>query len=104
MPLIIGLQFLAVGIEGIAQMGVHFGIVRVHLHGFDEQLHRLFGVAGFQVDIAEAVDDRTFIGSEANGLVEHCQGFWQVLAAQRPGVADIVEHIGLVGGELEGLL
>ena len=53
---------------------------------------------------AEGVDDEAFLRPLAHRLFQHLQRLVQMLAPLDPGVGEIVEHVRLVGRELQRLL
>ncbi len=85
-------------------MVVDGGILGLQIDGALEVLHRLFVVADAVVGPAEGIDDVAVVGTLLDGALDHLHALVEVHALVDPGIAEIVQHVRLVGLQLERLL
>ena len=79
-------------------------IFRLELDGALELLDRFLVIAGAEIGPAERVDDVAVIRPLLDGASDHVHALVEVHALVDPGIAEIIEHLRLLGKQLERLL
>src|SRR6516162_7427989 len=100
-PLEARLQHASDPLIGIAEMIVDGRILGLELDGALELLDRLLHVAEPVIGPAEGVDDVTVVGTLLDRAFDHTHALVEVDALVDPRIAEIVEHVRLIGEELE---
>src|SRR5712671_5275164 len=103
-PLELGLQRAADPPVGVAEMVVDGRIDRLELDGALELLDGLVVVADPVPGPAERIDDIAVIGPLLDRALDHAHALVEIEALIDPGIAEIVQHVRLVGIKLERLL
>ena len=102
-PLILGLGLAAHAPVGVAQMVVDLRADGSQRNRPLQPLHRGLVVAEAVVGPAQGVGDLAGIRLRQIGLLQHAHSLLQPLAVDHPGIAQVVEHIRLVGLQGQGL-
>ena len=89
---------------GVAEVIVDGRILGLELDRALEVLHRLVVVAEPEIGPAERVDDVAVIRPLLDGAADHPHALVEIDALIDPRIAEIVQHVRLVGIELERLL
>src|SRR4029077_17596836 len=103
-PLEPGLEHAADSPISVAEMVVDGRIDRLELDGALELLYPLVVVADPIPGPAERIDDIAVIGPLLDRALDHAHAFVEIQALIDPGIAEIVQHMRLVGIKLERLL
>ena len=72
-------------------------ILGLELDGALEVLHRLLVIADPVIGPAERVDDVAVVGALLDRALDHAHALVEVDALVDPGIAEIVQHVRLVG-------
>src|SRR5262249_10626308 len=86
---------------GVAQMIVDGRILGLELNRPIERLDGLIEVADPVERPAERIDDIAVVGPLLDRAPDHAHALFEIDALVDPGIAEIVEHVRLVGKELE---
>src|SRR5262249_35973088 len=89
---------------GIAEMIIDGRILGLELNRTLELLDGLLDVAEPVIGPAEGVDDVTIVGARRDRALDHAHAGVEIDALVDPRIAEIVEHVRLIGKELERLL
>src|SRR5260370_10079696 len=89
---------------GIAEVIVDGWILGLEFDGALQLLDRLLHVAEPIIGPAEGADDVTVVGALLDRALYHAHALVELDALADPVIADIVEHVRLVGEEIDGLL
>ena len=84
----------------VAEMIVDGRVVGLQFDGALEVLHRFVIIAEPVIGPAERVDDVAVVGPLLDGALDHVHALVEMDALVDPGIAEIVEHLRLVGIKL----
>src|SRR4029078_1684539 len=100
LPLILRLEFASDTPIGIAQMIVDDGIVGLELDRALEVLNGRWKIPQPEIGPAQAIDIVAVVGFELHRLADVVHRLLQIAALIDPGIAEIIQHEGLVGRKL----